>query len=88
MQFDSPIVSIWREDLIQTADSVKSLKEVDMFDGNHWSWGSDFVDSPGIYVGMHERQLYIQESKKTNEIVESNPEQIKKFPWQPYPAAG
>ena len=46
--------------------------------------------SPGIYIGMHERQLYVQENPKFHKKVDysSSALQMVKYPWRPYPAIG
>lgn len=70
-------------------ESGSSLREVDLFDGSQWIWGSDFSISPGIYVGMHDRQLYVQESTDVTKLIQHQshkPTSYKKFPWRPYPA--
>lgn len=87
LQFDSPIVSIWRDDLSQENDAV--LKEVDLFDGTQWTWGSEFSASPAIYVGMHDTQLYVQENTDLTKTIEHSRRRsndFPKFPWRPYPA--
>ncbi|KAG7189624.1 hypothetical protein KM043_017306 [Ampulex compressa] len=87
-KFDSPIVTIWREDTAQDASGQKTLKEVNLFDNSQWTWGSDLPVSPGIYIGMHDRQLYIQENANLHKSLEerSLKYQHRRYPWQPYPA--
>lgn len=47
--------------------------------------------NPGLYLGMHNMQLYVQENPKLKSILEP-PVTIKEiapmFPWKPYPAIG
>ena len=64
------------------------LEEVNLFESTRWD--SEFSDNPGLYIGMHDRQLYVQENSAfTKEIGFSNINtQGIKFPWRPYPAAG
>ncbi|XP_043277335.1 eukaryotic translation initiation factor 2-alpha kinase isoform X2 [Venturia canescens] len=86
-KFDSPIVSIWRDDFRE--ENSGALKEVDLFDGSQWTWGSEFSTSPAIYVGMHDTQLYVQENTDLTKIVEHSrrrSNEFLKFPWRPYPA--
>ncbi|XP_046624272.1 eukaryotic translation initiation factor 2-alpha kinase isoform X2 [Neodiprion virginianus] len=88
-QFDSPIVSIWQADYSTESRTYDSLKQVDLFSGSQWIWGSESSLSPSIYLGMHEKQLYIQESQTLHEMLDTSPKKVvhtPKFPWQPYPA--
>ncbi|XP_012284008.1 eukaryotic translation initiation factor 2-alpha kinase [Orussus abietinus] len=88
-KFDSPIVSIWREDRTEVHNSHRILKEVNLFDNTQWSWGSAYSNSPGIYLGMHDKQLYIQENSAIFKAIEHNAPKVlnyNKFPWQPHPA--
>lgn len=89
-QFDSPIVTIWLADAskISIVNSSESLEKVDLFDNSQWKIGmkgSEYSTRPSLYLGMHEKQLYVQEShnhKNSKDI------QYVKYPWQPYPATG
>ncbi|XP_031826001.1 eukaryotic translation initiation factor 2-alpha kinase isoform X2 [Nomia melanderi] len=88
-KFDSPIVTIWREHT--NADSGhKYLKEMNLFDSAQWSWGKEFSVSPGIYLGKHDKQLYVQENSELYKSLEvSLPyTQHSKYPLQLYPATG
>ncbi|XP_011867892.1 PREDICTED: eukaryotic translation initiation factor 2-alpha kinase-like [Vollenhovia emeryi] len=82
-KFDSPIVAIWRVD---TSDvSPGSLKQIDLFDNSQLVWGSEYSTiSPGLYLGIYDRQLYIQENHNYKNL---NGIQHRKYPWQPHPAA-
>ncbi|XP_011632658.1 eukaryotic translation initiation factor 2-alpha kinase-like isoform X2 [Pogonomyrmex barbatus] len=94
-KFDSPIVTIWREDTKADTATVtpgNSLKEIDLFDSSQWVWGSEYSSvSPRLYIGMHERQLYVQENHghKHNHknLLDSKFIQVR-YRWQPYPAVG
>jgi len=61
------------------------LETIDLFDSSQWVWGLEYSGTPpGLYLGMHERQLYVQENHKSL----LNPNfQYAKYRWQPYPAA-
>lgn len=68
MQFDHPIVSAWK---IGSADTLESI---DMFGSAQWLWNRDDnifemplpTINPSIYVGMYDKQLYIQVSLLKN----------------------
>lgn len=66
------------------------MKEISLFDSTQWSWGTEFSFSPGIYLGMHDKQLYVQENAEVQKLLEASPRYIQhsKYPWQPYPAIG
>ncbi|KAJ8680408.1 hypothetical protein QAD02_016195 [Eretmocerus hayati] len=88
-KFDSPVVSVWREDQVLGSEGITPLKEIDLFDSTQWD--SELYSetaSPGLYIGMHERQLYIQENpnfrKEIDHSVSSS--HMMKYPWRPYPA--
>ncbi|KAK0161627.1 hypothetical protein PV327_010080 [Microctonus hyperodae] len=86
-KFDSPIVSIWRENTQINNDDDNKLQQIDLFDSSQWKWGVEFTVCPGIYIGMHNRQLYVQENidkKKLFKLPKSESTNI--YPWQPYPA--
>lgn len=54
------------------------LEAVDLFSYSHWPWSStDMPDnyrdlSPSLYVGMFNKQLYIQESEHLRKIIHSS----------------
>ncbi|XP_045482611.1 eukaryotic translation initiation factor 2-alpha kinase-like isoform X2 [Harmonia axyridis] len=87
-RFSSPIVKIWKW-------SGKHLEEFDTFKPNTPSFYSSL--NPALYIGMHNKQLYIQESKNKmlklldtkdqpdTELVESR--SLSKIPWKPVPAS-
>jgi len=64
------------------------LEKIDLFDTSQWIWGSEYsAIRPGLYLGMHKRQLYVQENHNNKNLLESKYVQHVKYPWQPYPAA-
>ncbi|XP_065367784.1 eukaryotic translation initiation factor 2-alpha kinase [Calliphora vicina] len=96
-KFDHPIVSAWK---IGAADSLESI---DMFGSAQWlSNRDDNVFemplpniNPSIYVGMYDRQLYIQESiNLRKEIMDqsnlytqlTSETRLPKIPWRPISA--
>ncbi|KAL0120953.1 hypothetical protein PUN28_008578 [Cardiocondyla obscurior] len=87
-KFDSPIVTIWREDSAKmsiNSKTVTPLEKMDLFDSSQWIWGSEYSTiNPGLYVGMHERQLYVQENHNNKNLQSI---QHIQYPWEPYPAA-
>ncbi|CAK9829144.1 Eukaryotic translation initiation factor 2-alpha kinase 3 [Anthophora retusa] len=89
-KFDSPIITIWREDAGAKCGDHTNLREINLFDSTQWSWDTEFSVSPGVYLGMHNRQLYVQENAELYKSLEATPRYIQhsKYPWQPYPAIG
>ncbi|KAK0094417.1 hypothetical protein PV326_010938 [Microctonus aethiopoides] len=86
-KFDSPIVSIWRENTLINNDNDNKLQQIDLFDSSQWKWGVEFTVCPGIYIGMHNRQLYVQENTNKNNLFKlPKSESANIYPWQPYPA--
>lgn len=71
-KFDHPIVSAWKT----TSDD--NLENVDLFSYQHWPWSASEMPnnyrelSPSLYVGMFNRQLYIQESENLRKIIHSS----------------
>lgn len=64
---------------------------MNLFNSSQWIWGSDYSTiSPSLYVGMHNRQLYIQENSELENSLDSSPKYFHhvRYPWQPYPAIG
>lgn len=93
-KFDSPVVSAWRLD-------QGKLELLDLFGGNHAvptdSDDDPVPNSPALYVGMHKKQLYIQESvKMQNKLQEAaghyqhhlitDEHQYPRILWRPVPA--
>lgn len=89
-KFESPIVTIWGEDISPSNNGHKGLKEINLFDNSQWKWGSNFASKPGLYLGMHDRQLYIQENNELYKSLELSPKfgRHPKYPWKPFPAIG
>ncbi|XP_043248351.1 eukaryotic translation initiation factor 2-alpha kinase isoform X1 [Colletes gigas] len=87
-KFNSPIVTIWREDASKSNEN-NNLKEINLFDSMEWLRGTEFSTSPGIYLGVHDRQLYVQENAKLYKSLEVLPTytQHLTYPWQPHLAA-
>uniref|UniRef100_A0A8D8BTI2 non-specific serine/threonine protein kinase n=1 Tax=Culex pipiens TaxID=7175 RepID=A0A8D8BTI2_CULPI len=101
-KFDHPIVSAWR------AKDRNGLMSVDLFRGAEWLWNnngqmgatdwlkdSNGLINPSLYLGMHQKQLYIQESmalmvRQTSDVQEILLMDESKFPtipWKPFPAS-
>ncbi|XP_029160383.1 eukaryotic translation initiation factor 2-alpha kinase [Nylanderia fulva] len=87
-QFDVPIVSIWREHTSKTSINEGSLEEINLFDDSQWIWRSAHTTDPSLYLGMHERQLYVQENSKFLNSLDLTDNYVKntKYSWQPHPA--
>uniref|UniRef100_A0A182ME23 non-specific serine/threonine protein kinase n=1 Tax=Anopheles culicifacies TaxID=139723 RepID=A0A182ME23_9DIPT len=100
-KFDVPIVSAWR-----TSDKNNDqLVDVDLFDRTDWLWNGNVDDgetdrppliNPSLYIGMHEKQLYIQESptmlsereEKLQAIgLLTDESKLPAIPWKPLPAS-
>ncbi|XP_073847435.1 pancreatic eIF-2alpha kinase [Musca autumnalis] len=97
-KFNHPIVSAWK---ISASDKLESI---DMFGSAQWLWNRDDnvyempppTMSPSIYVGMYDKQLYIQESVSLRKEIldQSNlytqimaDSQLPKIPWRPISAS-
>lgn len=99
-KFDHPIVNVWKR------DENNKLKMVDLFRTAHGMWQSpkqtsstDSVEelTPSIYIGMFEKQLYIQEcdqlrieqAKLIDTLIDDVAEQKRfaRIPWQPVEAS-
>ncbi|XP_058824620.1 eukaryotic translation initiation factor 2-alpha kinase-like [Topomyia yanbarensis] len=100
--FNQPIVSAWR------AKDKNDIMSVNLFGGTDWlsnvntanvdAAGSEPKENnminPSLYLGMHQKQLYIQESTAllARQIVDAQSvlltEETKHpmIPWKPYPA--
>uniref|UniRef100_A0A336MCR2 non-specific serine/threonine protein kinase n=1 Tax=Culicoides sonorensis TaxID=179676 RepID=A0A336MCR2_CULSO len=72
-RFSYPIVSAWK------AGSTDNVDHIDFFSGAEWLWNGqmglfsqdkpdDDENSPSIYLGMYEKQPYIQESNSILQI--------------------
>lgn len=93
-KLDSPVVSAWVMDRGE-------LKEVDLFSGLQWNHDrahgheNSVPLSPSLYVGMHRKQLYIQESvqmqrhlgdSRSRQNLISDESTYSRIPWRPVPA--
>ncbi|XP_032664784.1 eukaryotic translation initiation factor 2-alpha kinase isoform X2 [Odontomachus brunneus] len=92
-KFDSPIVSIWRENANQDTTDQDFLERINLFDGTKWVWGTKYsTNNPSLYVGMHQRQLYVQENLELKNSLRDSSSvkhaQPMVYPWLPYPAIG
>lgn len=94
-KFDHPIVSAWR------AKDRNNLMSVDLFRGAEWLWNgqhqskeNNIMINPSLYLGMHQKQLYIQEStalmvRQTFDgqtVLLADDAKFPTIPWKPYPA--
>ncbi|KAI4487625.1 hypothetical protein M0802_011981 [Mischocyttarus mexicanus] len=87
-KFDSPIVTIWQEHQ-QNTNYNNRLKQLNLFDNSQWTWGSNFQIGPSIYIGMHDKQLYVQENEEVHKslgLSTTKFTQHLQIPWKPYPA--
>lgn len=66
------------------------MKEINLFDSTQQFWSTDFSASPALYLGMHNRQLYVQENTELYKSLDASPRYMQhtKYPWQPHPAIG
>lgn len=97
-KFEHPIVSGWQ------IGSNDMLQSIDFFGTVQWLWNSDGKEfdppaslNPSIYLGMYQKQLYIQESinlrkeitDKTNLFnhLMNNESKLPKIPWKPIAAS-
>ncbi|XP_033222312.1 eukaryotic translation initiation factor 2-alpha kinase isoform X2 [Belonocnema kinseyi] len=88
-KFDSPIMSVWKEDSNYEANGNSAVKEINLFEISQRLWHPEFAFSPGLYLGMHNQQLYVQENPTLKSLLEpsiSLKDNVPKFPWKPYPA--
>ncbi|XP_059472098.1 eukaryotic translation initiation factor 2-alpha kinase [Neocloeon triangulifer] len=85
-KFSSPVVHAWQY-------SQGEVSIVDMFSGTFTPPLRSLPTAPSLYVGMHEKQVYIQESVRVQQGVaeESIPlitnGMPTRIPWKPYPAS-
>ncbi|XP_011301839.1 eukaryotic translation initiation factor 2-alpha kinase [Fopius arisanus] len=88
---ESPIVSVWREhgeqNEIEKEGNISKLTALNLFESTKSTWGNEYAVSPDIYVGMHDRQLYIQENVKHIKLIARTTEASRIYPWRPYPAS-
>ena len=84
-------MSVWKEESNYEANGSFGVKEINLFEISHRLWDSEFAIKPGLYLGMHNQQLYVQENPTLSNVLEPlipSIENIPKFPWNPYPAIG
>ena len=96
-KFNNPIVSAWR------SDKDNKVQNVDLFDGAQWLWNKDEQSTsqalnlaPSLYLGMYQKQLYIQESDslrsqmndqfKLKQNLITDETNYARIPWKPFPA--
>lgn len=96
-QFEFPIVSAWK------SDGSVSIEHVDFFSGADWLWQSgghsqaNSLVSPSLYLGMYDKQPYIQESEQRRALAAvsshhsptkliSDDTDFQKIPFRPFPA--
>ncbi|XP_067615937.1 eukaryotic translation initiation factor 2-alpha kinase isoform X2 [Eurosta solidaginis] len=97
-KFDYPIVSGWK------IGADDQLEAIDMFTSAQWMWDHDYdifdppirSMSPAIYLGMHHKQLYIQESANLQHEIGDQfniyshlmaDSVMPIIPWRPIPAS-
>ncbi|XP_016972329.1 eukaryotic translation initiation factor 2-alpha kinase isoform X1 [Drosophila rhopaloa] len=99
-KFDHPIVSAWN------TNAADELKPIDLFSSAQWLWDQEQEDNevpntpqspPSIYLGMYDKQLYIQESiRLRQEIMDQtrvyqqltgDTSLMPKIPWKPIAAS-
>ncbi|XP_068156101.1 eukaryotic translation initiation factor 2-alpha kinase isoform X2 [Drosophila tropicalis] len=94
-QFDHPIVSAWK------TNGHDELKQIDLFSSAQWLYEQNEEASesapPSVYLGMYEKQLYIQESiRLRKEILDKtqvyqqltgDTSLMPKIPWKPIAAS-
>lgn len=84
-------MTIWQEDDSNENTHNSGVKEVNLFENNKKLSDPEFSMNPGLYLGMHNMQLYVQENPKLKAALEPkvNVKEIPPmFPWKPYPAIG
>jgi len=87
LQFNFPVVHAWQY-------SQGQVQEVDLFSGSFTPPLRPLPTAPALYVGMHEKQVYIQESVHVQHgvseekipLIGSDGRPIS-IPWKPYPAS-
>ncbi|GLH14716.1 Serine/threonine-protein kinase PAK mbt [Gryllus bimaculatus] len=84
-KFSAPVVAIWKMER-------GSIENIDLFHENVWSTypENSLNNGPALYLGMHQKQLYIQESvslqatvKKNTYMIESASSRNLQIPWEP-----
>ncbi|TDG46211.1 hypothetical protein AWZ03_007419 [Drosophila navojoa] len=94
-QFSNPIVSVWH------TNEADELESIDLFGSAHWQAEQHVegkpIHAPSIYLGMYEKQLYIQESIRLREEIMFQSQQyqqlsgdtssLPRIPWRPIAAS-
>ncbi|CAG2055401.1 unnamed protein product [Timema podura] len=87
LQFDTPVVSAWHH-------KEGKMTEVDLFSGARMFNDNMGSITPSLYIGMHNKQLYIQESVTvqrsvgnwaSNLLTDESSNNLR-IPWHPVPA--
>lgn len=109
-KFDFPIVNVWKKndknqlqaiDLFESAQWLWQTVQADRMRTSDKTNNDSNADDgelplvPSIYIGMHKKQLYIQESEQLrlmqikyfNDLIESETKTFAQIPWQPYEAS-
>lgn len=110
-KFDHPIVNVWKRDEnneLKSIDLFQTVQGMWQFEGKSWTQSTDasFVDGaneeireikPSIYIGMFQRQLYIQESERLRsmqtKVIDHMVDEIarvksfERIPWKPIDAS-
>jgi len=101
LQFNHPIVSAWH------TNAADELQSIDLFSSAQWLWEENEQQqrgehkqpgsTPSIYLGMYDKQLYIQESiRLRQEIMDQtqlflqltgDTSMMPKIPWRPIAAS-
>ncbi|KAH8311836.1 hypothetical protein KR044_008223, partial [Drosophila immigrans] len=101
LQFNHPIVSAWH------TNEADQLQSIDLFSSAQWLWEQEDqqqgelpkqpISAPSIYLGMYDKQLYIQESiRLRQEIMDQtqlflqlsgDTSLLPKIPWRPIAAS-
>ncbi|XP_060646711.1 eukaryotic translation initiation factor 2-alpha kinase isoform X1 [Drosophila nasuta] len=99
--FNHPIVSAWH------TNEADQLQSIDLFSSAQWLWEQDDlqpgeqpkqpISAPSIYLGMYDKQLYIQESIRLRQEIMDKTQQflqlsgdtnlMPKIPWRPVAAS-
>lgn len=83
-EFKSPIVRIWKW-------NGHTLSEVDLFKLRSDKTSKELQLTPSIYLGMHQKQLYIHESLQQQNQMQSismgQNRDLAKIPWKPISAS-
>lgn len=79
---------MWREDQVKDNVITPLQKEnIFSFSSTNMELDSDII-RPGIYIGMHNRQMYVQENPFFQKTIEYSTSPEVKYPWIPHPAIG